>query len=83
MASNPELLAAYGALEHNPFWIEYRKRLAALRDASVVTVSTYVVEDQAGIWNIARAQGSIGAFRAALSLPETMVGPRVAESKLK
>lgn len=81
MASNPELLAAYDRMATNPFWLEYRKRLTSLRDAAVSTVSSMVPEDQADLWNIARAQGSIGAFRTALSLPETMVGLHDAEGK--
>jgi len=81
MASNPELLAAYDRMATNPFWLEYRKRLTALRLAAVSTVSSTVPEDQAGLWNLARAQGSIGAFRTALSLPDTMVGAHDTESK--
>lgn len=81
MASNPELLAAYAQLEHNPFWVEYRKRLAALRDAAVATTLTTVPTDEAGVWGIARAQGSFGAFRTALSLPESIIGPRATEGK--
>lgn len=74
MPSNPELLAAYDKMATNPFWLEYRKRLAGLQAAANVTLTTQVVEDQADMWNMAKAQGSIAAFRTALSLPESMIG---------
>ena len=81
LASNPELLAAYAQLENNPFWVEYRKRLTSLRDAAVATTLTTVPVDDAGVWGLARTQGAYSAFRTALSLPESMIGPRATEGK--
>jgi len=79
--ADPILKAAYEKLEGNLFWIEYRKRLASLRDLSASTATTMVVSDQAGLWNLARSQGSFVAYRTALSLPETMTGLRDPEGK--
>ena len=81
MASNPELLSALEKLQSNPFWIEYRKRLAALRDAASSTTTSLMVNGIGGVWNIARNQGSYNAYRAALSLPETITGFRDPEGK--
>jgi hypothetical protein len=83
MASNPELRSAYAQIELNPFWIEYRKRITALREAAMTSIVSQPVKDQADIWNIAKNQGAVAAFRTAISLPETMLGAgsRPAEGK--
>ena len=78
---DPALKVAFEKLEGNLFWIEYRKRLASLRDLAASTATTMVVNDQAGLWNLARAQGAFVAYRTALSLPETLTGLRDSESK--
>jgi len=81
LASNPELLAALETLQSNPFWIEYRKRLAALRDAASSSTTSQSVTGIGDIWTIAKNQGSYNAYRAALSLPETITGFRDPEGK--